>query len=963
MAEEFTAFFQLLHHLNTFDTPTIATVKIGPRWTQRETRNGGAEPQVFSQKSTYFKADAFILKKPEIKQALKVAWDEALLESSTEGLPAFVHAWKCLCLQAKNLQYAEVAKLSNLETLQGELEELAKTEKLSQVNQERIVILSEQIAQLEAWRDFRWRAWSKERFLELVDTNSPYFLRKFRARNQKNRISVLNVDDGTRVTDESGIVRSVYSYYSNIFSSPDPVTSPTAPSDFLRVFQGRLTPQHALFMDSLPSHGEFTDVMLNSARGKATGIDGCNVDALQVVWDFVGPVYSSAMQYCWLNGTFPLGFIEGVITLVPKASITEGGFARVLVNSRVTPDFPIARGVRQGCPLAPLLFVLITSSLIWHAEDQSTRGRIKRLTLRSIVDGLPVISAFADDTAFLTSTDPDSFIALFQLLELFGSVSGCRVNWDKTKHISLGKYKAPPDWLLNYQFISLAKTQGTRYLGAFLANKARPSDVWEFVSRKLAKRLHGFSAKVFKFEAKVVIVRFLLQAILSFSIALTRLRLADLHKFERLFAVYLWGSTADGKAKTALAAWVYVAKPLTLGGLGIWKLRVFQKALVIKLILNSIEDMELLWSDLLWNSLLRSNRGSRLRFLFLEDVFPSFQMAPFTKFVFSTCVEIRNFWRWKPQHRLLPSLEPLCFLIQLLCKAGAITVDHSSELLTLLEDFLDTPAYALHADSCLDRIPELADWGFIADFWNFQQDEWVLHSPISTSAEGFPLTVKGVHTLLSEVDEMDTLSRINIRWLMDLTVGIWVAFFRALWSSGLHRRDGLWRIIFRSFFTGARASSMGVSEGTCLFCASHLEDVSHLFYLCLSKAQFWQQVAFSFPQLLGFVTGLLAGQPFPLTFQIIMDFTRGSRLFYALFISRLLRLLWKLRCSFMFEGVCDVGAFHKPLIQTVEMLLSQFRRSGRSKRELAKRALVASLHGRAWIPEKYMLQITAILQG
>ncbi|KAL3690958.1 hypothetical protein R1sor_004609 [Riccia sorocarpa] len=317
--------------------------------------------------------------------------------------------------------------------------------------------------------------------------------------------------------------------------------------------------------------------------------------------------------------------------------------------------------------------------------------------LRSCVGGLPVISAFADDTSFFTSTDPDSFIALFQLLELFGSVSGCRVNWDKTKHICLGKYKAPPDWLLNYQFISLAKTQGTRYLGAFLANKARPSDVWEFVSRKLAKRLQGFSAKIFKFEAKVVIVCFLLQAMLSFSIALTRFRLADLHKFERLFAVYLWGSTADGKAKTALAAWVYVAKPLTLGGLGIWNLRLFQKALVIKLILNSIEDMDLLWSDLMWNSL----------------------------------------------HRLLPSLEPLRFLLQLLCKAGSITVDRLSELLTLLEDFLDTPAYVLHADSCLDRIPELVDWAFTADFWNFHQDEWVLHSPISASAEGFPLTVKG----------------------------------------------------------------------------------------------------------------------------------------------------------------------------------------------------------------------------
>ncbi|KAL3701283.1 hypothetical protein R1sor_019305 [Riccia sorocarpa] len=400
---------------------------------------------------------------------------------------------------------------------------------------------------------------------------------------------------------------------------------------------------------------------------------------------------------------------------------------------------------------------------------------------------------------------------------------------------------------------------------------------------------------------------------LSFSIALTWFRQADLHKFERLFAVYLWGSAVDGKAKTALAAWTYVAKPLTLGGL----------------------DM------------------------------PYLQLAPFAKFVLTTCVEVRNFWRWKPNQRLLPSLEPLGFLIKLLCKAGSITADRSVELTSLLEDFLATPVYILHDAPCMDYIAELSDWGFTADSWSLQLDEWVLISPISVSSKGFPLTVKGIHGLLSEVDAMFTLPRINARWLMDLTVNVWVAFFRALWSSGLHRRDGifLWRVIFRSFFTGSRASSMGVSEGICLFCALHLEDVPHLFFLCPSKVQFWQQIVLSFPLLRGFITDLLAGHPFPSVFLIILDFTRGSRFFYALFISKLLRLLWRLRCDFLFRGVCDFGSFHKPLVQTVEVLLSQVRRSGRAKRDLAKRALIASLQARAWIPEKFLLQINAVLQG
>ncbi|KAL2641839.1 hypothetical protein R1flu_009426 [Riccia fluitans] len=55
----------------------------------------------------------------------------------------------------------------------------------------------------------------------------------------------------------------------------------------------------------------------------------------------------------------------------------------------------------------------------------------------------------------------------------------------------------------------------------------------------------------------------------------------------------------------------------------------------------------------------------------------------------------------------------------------------------------------------------------------------------------------------------------NIRWAVDFASEEWKLFFKSLWSSGIHRRDGtfLWRIIVKSgFFTGARAFIMGVAS-------------------------------------------------------------------------------------------------------------------------------------------------------
>ncbi|KAL3693537.1 hypothetical protein R1sor_007188 [Riccia sorocarpa] len=112
--------------------------------------------------------------------------------------------------------------------------------------------------------------------------------------------------------------------------------------------------------------------------------------------------------------------------------------------------------------------------------------------------------------------------------------------------------------------------------------------------------LHSFSNNFFKIEARVVILRYLLQSMLPFSLALTRMRQQDFQKLERLLAVFLWGSAEDGRAKVAQAAWRRVALPLDLGGAGVWSLHLFQKALMAKLVLNSIDVPSSLWSSILW---------------------------------------------------------------------------------------------------------------------------------------------------------------------------------------------------------------------------------------------------------------------------------------------------------------------------------------------------------------------------
>ncbi|KAL2631879.1 hypothetical protein R1flu_016565 [Riccia fluitans] len=103
--------------------------------------------------------------------------DSLTEEAGHDPLDRFIFAWRGLMAKTKELQYDAVAKVSTLESMQVELETLTVEEMPG--NQERILLLSDQIAKLQAWEEHRCRLLSRERYLHAGDMPSPYFLKRF----------------------------------------------------------------------------------------------------------------------------------------------------------------------------------------------------------------------------------------------------------------------------------------------------------------------------------------------------------------------------------------------------------------------------------------------------------------------------------------------------------------------------------------------------------------------------------------------------------------------------------------------------------------------------------------------------------------------------------------------------------------------------------------------------------------
>ena len=104
-------------------------------------------------------------------------------------------------------------------------------------------------------------------------------------------------------------------------------------------------------------------------------------------------------------------------------------------NGWFSDFFELSRGVRQGCPLSPYLFII--SSEIFAISIRSN-NKIKGINING---DSSKIGQYADDTFMAFLFDQDSLDEILNTLDRFELLSGLKVNYDKTEILRIGSLK------------------------------------------------------------------------------------------------------------------------------------------------------------------------------------------------------------------------------------------------------------------------------------------------------------------------------------------------------------------------------------------------------------------------------------------------------------------------------------------------------------------------------------------
>ena len=247
--------------------------------------------------------------------------------------------------------------------------------------------------------------------------------------------------------------------------------------------------------------------------------------------------------------------------------ITTSWFS-VALNGSLHGFFEGRRGVRQGDPLSPYLFVL-GMEVLTGILDYGAKGPLFTFHPKCRRESLSHLM-FADDVLIFSGANRDSLSIIKQGLGLFQGLSGLEINQDKSEMFFGGCNEVECDELVATMGFRLGALP-VRYLGVPLITGRLSRVMCDSLQDRIASRIEGWSSKCLSFAGRVQLIKSVLASIGGFWGRMFMLPRGVIGGIEKKMRMFLWSGGLECFRK-AKVSWKEVCKLREEGGLGIPRL-------------------------------------------------------------------------------------------------------------------------------------------------------------------------------------------------------------------------------------------------------------------------------------------------------------------------------------------------------------------------------------------------------
>lgn len=293
-------------------------------------------------------------------------------------------------------------------------------------------------------------------------------------------------------------------------------------------------------------------------------------------WDFV----IATLRGLNLPDRF-IGWIEECIS-TPSFSISVNGISDGFFKS--------SRGLRQGDPLSPYLFVLAMEVFSKLLRSRYESGYISYHPNTSELEISHLM--FADDVMVFFDGSSSSLHGIYETLDDFAGWSGLKMNREKTSLFHAGLPLSDSRAISHYGFPE--GSLPVRYLGLpLMCRKLRISE-YSPLLEKVKSRFRAWAVKSLSFAGRAQLIASVIYGTVNFWISTFMLPKGCLRRIESLCSSFLWSGNIENHNK-AKVAWSTVCLPKLEGGLGLRRFSDWNSTLCLRLIWLLFSKSGSLW--------------------------------------------------------------------------------------------------------------------------------------------------------------------------------------------------------------------------------------------------------------------------------------------------------------------------------------------------------------------------------